>query len=195
MYSNHSTTTTPTTPSTTTRTVRSGALGSAALAALAVFGLGACGDDALEPQAYEVVATDYAFDGLPDELAAGSSLTLANESSVELHEVVAIRLPEDESRSAEELVSLPMPELMAFTAGLSGVIVAPPDADGFVVEGTGELTEPGRYLLLCAIPTGVDPAEYLAAAEASAGGPPAIEGAGPPHFVHGMYDEVVVVDA
>ncbi len=158
-----------------------------------VAGLAACGDDGLEPKDFAIVATDYAFEGLPDEAAAGSTLTLSNESTAEVHELVAIRLPEDEERAADELVALPMPELMAFTAGLTGVTVAPPAADGFVVEGSGELTEPGRYLILCAIPTGVDPGEYLAAAQASQGGPPEIDGAGPPHFVQGMYAELTVV--
>jgi plastocyanin len=159
---------------------------------LALSGCG--GDDDLEPQAYELIATDYAFEGVPDEVAAGSTLTLTNESTQELHEVVAVRLPDDEQRSADELLSLPMEEMSALMSGVVTVVVAPPGADGYAVQGTGELSEPGRYLLLCSIPTGIDPAEYMAAAQASAGGPPEIEGAGPPHFVHGMYAEIVVED-
>ena len=61
-------------------------------------------------------------------------------------------------------------------------------------EGDGTLTEPGRYLVLCAIPTGADPGEYLAAAAASEGGPPEGVAGGPPHFVNGMWAEVTVVD-
>lgn len=170
-------------------------LAALAAAPLLVAALAGCGDDGLEAQDYAIVATDYAFEGLPEEAAVGSTLTLSNESTAEVHELVAIRLPDDEQRPAADLVALPMPELMAFTAGLAGVTIAPPASDGFVVEGTGELTEPGRYLVLCAVPTGVDPGEYLAAAQASEGGPPEIEGAGPPHFVHGMFGELTVVDA
>ena len=57
--------------------------------------------------------------------------------------------------------------------------------------GDGTLQEPGRYLVICTIPTGADPAEYLAA-EATSNGPPDVEG-GPPHFTHGMYAELDVV--
>ena len=57
--------------------------------------------------------------------------------------------------------------------------------------GTGTLAEPGRYLIICAIPTGVDPGEYLTAAAESEGGPPDVPG-GPPHFVHGMYGQITV---
>ena len=54
----------------------------------------------------------------------------------------------------------------------------------------GFVAEPGRYLILCAIPTGADPAEYLAAA-ATSEGPPQVEG-GQPHFMNGMYAEILV---
>jgi hypothetical protein len=45
--------------------------------------------------------------------------------------------------------------------------------------------------VMCAIPTGVDPEEYLAAAAGAAGGPPDVAG-GPPHFTHGMAAELIV---
>jgi hypothetical protein len=54
------------------------------------------------------------------------------------------------------------------------------------------LAEPGRYLLLCAIPTGADVQEYLDAA-ATSDGPPQV-GGGPPHLVNGMVDDLVVVE-
>jgi hypothetical protein len=57
--------------------------------------------------------------------------------------------------------------------------------------GDGTLSEPGRYLILCSIPTGADPDEYLKAAAESQGGPPEVPG-GPPHLVNGMYGEIVV---
>jgi hypothetical protein len=65
--------------------------------------------------------------------------------------------------------------------------------DSDVVEGTGTLSEAGRYALICVIPTGADPDEYLAAAAASEGGPPDVEG-GPPHIVQGMFAELTVID-
>ena len=44
---------------------------------------------------------------------------------------------------------------------------------------------------MCSIPTGVAPAEYLAAAAQSGGEPPQVAG-GPPHLAHGMYAELTV---
>ncbi len=140
-----------------------------------------------------VRAVDYGFEDLPDRVAVGTTLALENESMVEVHELVAIRLPDDETRSIDELVTLPPEELAAFFPMVETVVIAPPSGTGFVVEGTGTLTEPGRYAVICAIPTGANPDEYLAAAAVSEGGPPAVAG-GPPHLAMGMYGEVTVVD-
>ena len=70
-------------------------------------------------------------------------------------------------------------------------MIASPGESGIAVEGTGTLNEPGRYAIICAIPTGADPAEYLAAAAETEGGPPEVDG-GHPHFAVGMWAEVVV---
>ncbi len=138
----------------------------------------------------EVSAIDFAFVGLPERVAAGTTLTLVNDSSVELHELVAIRLPDDETRSVEELIGNPE-DLAAYFPSVTTVLIAPPDEAGVAVEGTGQLTEPGRYAIICAIPTGADPAEYMAAAAVAQGGPPDVAG-GAPHFVAGMYAELIV---
>ena len=153
--------------------------------------LGACGNSDAEPTTVEVTAVDYGFEGLPETVAAGSTFTLVNDSSVELHELVAIRLPDDEKRSADDLVKLPPEELAGFFPLVETVIIAPPEAEGFAVEGVGTLTEPGRYLIICAIPTGANPDEYMAAAAAAEGGPPQVAG-GPPHLAMGMYGEITV---
>lgn len=174
--------------------------------ALAVLGA-ACGDsddaDApldtvdeavgdVETPVVAVTAVDYAFQDLPAQLAAGTTLTLTNASDAELHELVAVRLPDDETRTAAELLALPEEEAGALFAGVTDVIVAPPGEAGFPVEGDGVIEEPGRYLVLCAIPVGIDPQAYLEAAEQAEGGPPEFENAGPPHFTQGMVQEVVV---
>lgn len=145
------------------------------------------------PAATEVVVTavDYGYEGLPATVAVGSTIVLENSSGGEVHEFVAIRLPDDETRSVEELVQLPPEEFAAFFPLVETVVIAPPGETGFAVEGTGTLTEPGRYAIICAIPTGADPAEYLAAAAEAEGGPPEVAG-GPPHLAVGMWAEVVV---
>ncbi len=162
------------------------AIGSSLLA------LSACASDP-QPQTVEVGLVDYAFEGLPTELAAGSTITIDNRSAAELHEFVAVLLPEGEERSAGELLSLPPEEVAAFFPGVRAVLLQPPGSDETIAaEGDGTLTEPGRYLVLCAIPTGADPGEYLAAAAESEGGPPeGVEG-GPPHFVNGMVAELLI---
>ncbi len=141
----------------------------------------------------EVTAVDYAFEGLPDRVAAGTKLTLTNSSDEEVHELVAIALPPDEERSADELVKLPEEEQASLASGPPAAVLVAPPGGAPVIEavGDGTLTEPGRYLILCSIPTGADPDEYLEAARESQGGPPDVAG-GPPHFVNGMYGEVVV---
>ena len=134
---------------------------------------------------------DYAFEDVPATVPAGTPLSITNTSTTELHELVAVRLPDDETRSAAELVALPPAEMGGLMGGEpAAVIIAPPGEDGFPVVGDGTLSEPGRYLLLCSIPLGADPAEYLAAAQTSAG-PPQVDG-GPPHFTAGMFAELTV---
>ncbi len=164
-----------------------------------VLGAAACGEeDAADPvvggpgETVTVKAIDFAFVDLPDRVQAGTAFVLDNTSDAELHEFVALRLPDDESRTAQELVQLPPEELAQFFPLVETVVIAPPGETGFPVEGTGVLAEPGRYIIICAIPTGADPDEYLAAAAASDGGPPNVAG-GPPHFVQGMFGEVTVV--
>jgi hypothetical protein len=146
-----------------------------------------------EPAVVDITAEDYRFVGLDAPVDAGSRLHLANASDAELHELVAFRLPDDETRSADELIALGEDGLNAIFQGPPAtVIVAPPGISGFPVVGDGTLDEPGRYLVLCSIPTGADPEAYLAAAQESQGGPVDVPG-GPPHLVNGMYGELEVV--
>ncbi|WP_436794869.1 hypothetical protein [Actinospongicola halichondriae] len=179
-----------------------------ALAVLALVGaVAACGDDDDNANAptttttaapddtaatVDVTAVDYAYEGLPDTIEAGTRLTLANASDTEIHELVAFRIPDDETRSIDELVTLPPEELL----GLIGpepatVLLAPPGGDQIPAVGDGTLSEPGRYGVICVIPTGADPVEYLDAAAASEGGPPEVDG-GPPHITQGMFAELLV---
>ncbi|MGI9665717.1 MAG: hypothetical protein ACR2N2_01270 [Acidimicrobiia bacterium] len=139
----------------------------------------------------EVTSVDFAYEGLPATVAAGTQITMTNASATEVHEFVAIRLADDETRSVEELVALPPEEMAALFPNVATVLVAAPGEEAVAVEGDGTLTEPGRYAIICVIPTGADPQEYFEAAAASEGGPPDVEG-GPPHIVHGMYAELIV---
>ena len=177
-----------------------------AIAALVAAGCGGDDDDAAvttttEPAAKEpgeetvaITAVNYAFEGVPATMPAGSTLTLANDAVDELHELAAMRINDDADISVEELLALPEEQLGQYLAPgpPAAVLVAPPGEEGFPVVGDGTITEPGRYALVCFIPTGADPAEYLAAAEAAEeGAPPRVAG-GPPHFTHGMFAELTV---
>ncbi len=141
-----------------------------------------------------VTAVDFAFEGLPATIEADSRLTLTNAAAHELHELVAIRLPDSEQRPVAELMKLgpaEVDEILGSTEPVT-VLVAAPGEDQITAVGDGTLTETGRYVLLCAIPMGVDPAEYLAAAAAAGGAKPDVQG-GPPHLVAGMVAEITVV--
>ncbi len=147
--------------------------------------------DATASRTIAVEAVDYGFRGLPTEIPAGTAITLKNSSETEIHEFVAVRLPDDETRTVEALTQLPPDQFAPLLEGVETVIIAPPGQDGFAVVGDGGLTEPGRYAIVCVIPTGADPIEYLEAAAASEGGPPDVAG-GPPHIVNGMFAEITV---
>ena len=120
-------------------------------------------------------------------MPAGTTFKLVNDSEEELHEFVAFRLPDDEERSADELIALPQSELETLLAGgpPATVLLAKPGGPQIEAVGDGTLREPGRYLVACSIPVGGDPDELLA----SDGPPPA---GGVPHFHKGMYAELTV---
>jgi len=139
-----------------------------------------------------VEAVDYAYVGVPATVAARSKFMLSNSSETELHEMVFFRLSDDETRSAAELMQLPEAELGAVLNTMpAGVLLAMPGSDEAIPAlGDGTISEPGRYLVICSIPTGADPGEYMAAASTSDGAPEVA--GGPPHFVNGMFAEFTV---
>ena len=144
-----------------------------------------------EGETVEVTAVDYAFEGLPSTLAAGTQLSLANASEAEAHELVAIRIPDEETRPVGELVALSDEEIQQVfgtTAPATVILAAPGETDvpGPVV-GDGSLSEPGRYAVVCFLPVGGDPAVVL---DPNAEGPP--ESDAPPHAAEGMFAEVTV---
>ncbi|MDZ7678326.1 MAG: hypothetical protein U5K29_07220 [Acidimicrobiales bacterium] len=150
-------------------------------------------DTAAAPDTLEVVAVDFEFENLPERVPAGTQLTFVNNAPTELHELVAVLLPEDEDRSVDELVGLPPEEMgrSLFAVEPVTVLMAAPGGEQIAAVGDGTLSEPGRYAILCVIPTGVEPEVYFAAAAETEEGPPQVEG-GPPHIAHGMYAELIV---
>lgn len=139
----------------------------------------------------EVGMADFAFVGLPESVPAGTRFTVNNLAETELHELVAFRLADDDDRAVEELTQLAPGELVEALGEPATVLLQAPGGDQIPAIGDGTLSEPGRYAIMCFIPTGADPQEYLEAAAASEGGPPQVDG-GPPHFVQGMFAELIV---
>lgn len=131
-----------------------------------------------------VLMDDYEFLDLPDEVPAGTRFEVENLSSEELHEVVAVRLPEEETRSVEELMSLSLEELGPLMAAgpPDAVLIAGPESDEMVAPYGDTLDEPGRYLIGCFIPVGA-PMDHE--------GPPTPDMA-PFHYELGMWAELQV---
>lgn len=138
----------------------------------------------------EVTARDYEFEGLPDTVADGSTFSLTTAEEGEPHELVVIKLPDDETRSIDDLIELPEAEIEPLFAGLQFVTIAMPgttDTPGVVepAGGTAAVSGAGRYIYVCSFPQGTT-AEDVANAQ----GP--LEGDTPPHFVLGMRGEFTV---
>lgn len=155
------------------------------------------GDDAgpeapeISDDAVLITGADYEFRNVPETAEVGTELALTNVSEEEVHEIVLLKVADDEKRPLNELLALPEDERNAL-AVFQGVTVAFPGEDAVFTDGSMTLNEPGRYVLICSIPTGADPQAYRdAVADPDAQGPPDVEG-GPPHLVNGMVAEIEV---
>jgi hypothetical protein len=117
----------------------------------------------------EVAGVDYAFEGVPESIAAGpTAFVFTNEAPEEFHEIGVFRINDDETRSVEEILQLPEEEQMELATPVTFAF-APP---GGSFTAFADL-ESGRYAALCFIPVG--------------GGED-----GPPHFTEGMFAEFQV---
>ncbi len=137
--------------------------------------------------------TDFAFVDLPAAVPSGTRFTVENLSEREVHEFVAIKLPDDEQRPVGEIVALPADEFRDFFRMARVVLVQAPGSDEIIRSmATGRVTEAGRYMVICTVPTGVDPDEYIEATRRTQG-KPNVEG-GPPHYENGMWGEFEVTE-
>jgi hypothetical protein len=122
-----------------------------------------------------ITATEYSFAGT-DALEAGGAfaVTFVNDGK-ELHELHVARLADGEERPMEAILEDPMAEQSTASVGHSFA------CPGETAEAAGvNLTEPGRYIVLCFIPTGAtadtDPAQF--------------DSLGMPHAMNGMAVEI-----
>ena len=153
-----------------------------ALAACSGSGSGAttsatpAGSGAATGPAIAVTGSDYKFDGLPAEVAAGSTLTFKNASDDEEHLLVVVRKNDDATRELEDLLKNgTSDEQQSMTTQVGELEAAP----GQRASGTIKLDKPGEYLALCPIPVG---------SMASSG--PAADAM--PHYMKGMYQVFTV---
>lgn len=124
----------------------------------------------------DVTATEYAFAGLPDELAAGPvSFELSNDGT-ELHELQLFRRNDGVTEPVEELLALPQEQAMSKVTPVGSGAFAPPGDSGYMVVDL----DAGDYIALCFIPTGMTSEDQ----------PPAPDA--PPHMAHGMVAEISV---
>lgn len=124
-----------------------------------------------------ITGTEYAFAGQEALASAGSAaITFTNEGN-ELHEMALVRIADDETRTVEELLQAEDADDaitdVAFAFACPGTTADPVAAD---------LSEPGRYAMVCFIPVGTLPTTP----------PEDFETMGPPHALQGMVAEIQV---
>jgi uncharacterized cupredoxin-like copper-binding protein len=133
------------------------------------YGLESCGW-----QVVNASASEYAFDGIPGELEAGTtSFELSNEGT-ELHELLLLRKKDDTTESFDELLELPEDEAQAKVDFVGAAFATPGEEGAYAI---AEL-EAGDYMAICFIPVGTVDEET--------------EVDGPPHFTQGMKTEFTV---
>jgi hypothetical protein len=125
--------------------------------------------EACEFETVDVTGIDYAFQGVPETISAGTTaFAFTNASESEEHELIILKKADGETLSFEEILALPEEEAME-KAQFVAATFAPPGAEGSTLADL----EPGSYAMACFIPVG--------GAED-----------GPPHFTEGMFQEFTV---
>lgn len=116
-----------------------------------------------------VVATDYAFVGIPNRVKAGKvAFALDNQSKLEDHEIVLFVKSEGVDAPITELLALPEEEAMTKARPVGFTMAEADGHNGLILD-----LEPGNYAAVCFVPVGGN--------EEAA-----------PHFVHGMVTDFVV---
>ncbi len=151
--------------------------------ALDEYMLSECGYSALDVQ-----GQDYAYEGVPESLEAGTYGVTFTNAGAEVHEMIMFRLAED-AGSLEEVMALPEDQIEGQVTFVTGAFAPPGEADVTFIA----LEEPGRYGLVCFLPQGTTSLEQLEE-EPPPGESPAPDASppGPPHFTLGMAQELTV---
>ena len=110
-----------------------------------------------------ITATDYEFQGVPEIVPAGTTIRLVNASASEFHTAYIIRLDEGDERTEDELTAIVPDDLLPHYGPDRGtmqvVIYARPGESQYGMNlGGPRVRTPGRYVILCLVPMGADPA-------------------------------------
>ena len=112
-----------------------------------------------------VAASEYAFGGIPEELAAGPTIINLENIGEQVHEIAVYRINDDVTMPIEEVMALPEEESASMVTFLGENFAFPGDTGHVVVD----LTQ-GRHVALCFIPDGTTADsfdEFVAAEEAA----------------------------
>ena len=103
-------------------------------------------------QVVDVTATDDGFEGIPADAEAGKTLLRFTNDGSEYHEVALQEVLGGETRSVEEILTLPEEEGGALLDYRGGAFAAPGRGSWTVVD-----LSDGRYAALCYVATGATP--------------------------------------
>ncbi len=123
-----------------------------------------------------VTATDYTFTGIPDAIDPGPTRFRLTNEGREAHEVLVFRRNTGTDQSIDELLALSDEEVFDLVTPVGNPALATPGGSESV---TFDL-EPGSYIALCLIPTGIVDETSIPATDAL------------PHAAHGMTREFTV---
>lgn len=166
--------------------------------------------DSMSDMTIEVSGVEYAFDGLPASVPVGTTLTFTN-NGIELHEIVVNRLADGVEETFDELMALNESGVDLEAEGYIDTDFGDPmllAMPGETADGGITLEQEGRYVALCFIPTGLEPAKLAEfGVDVSTIGPETdmaelpeeaqayleeIMTTGAPHMAQGMIQEFVV---
>jgi hypothetical protein len=121
----------------------------------------------------DVTATEFEYDGIPDELETGYHVLNFSNDGQEQHEMFTFKINDGVTDSLDEIFAGPEEEIFGKITPVNAAFAPPGGSD----TGSWNLTSPGSYAVVCFIPVG------------SVG---ETEGDGPPHLAEGMVHEFTV---
>jgi hypothetical protein len=97
----------------------------------------------------DVTGVDYAFEGLPDEVPAGTVSVAFTDEGTEEHEIMIVKLAPGETMTLDELLALPPEEAFSHVMPVAVTWGGPGETSYTAME-----LDPGTYFALCNIPIG-----------------------------------------